>query len=1127
MSNVLSVLTKSGVRSAYTAATYRKGKDYYEAQRVVDIHISHLSTTESIIQAQVKGSRLYTVSMRIQNTRHSIHLRGDCSCPVQHDCKHVVATLLQAVDHPQASFVSEAKDNVIPFTPKAKLEAADDPHINRWLNQLQRAMDEKSAAPTPVDETQSLYYVLSKITGGSHQLGVEPLLTRRLKAGGLGASKQYSETALSQQKHFYPVDKDLLLKLDMLKKSTQYHAYSPRYSLRGEQGEVLLLELINTGRCHWRSVHSGPISLAQPQELLLNWEIDDQGMQTLRLGALNQNHPIFFIEQPWYVDESTSECGLLNTSFDLNIAKLLLSAPKIPPGAVGTVVDFFKKHEQVAGVKPPKQLTKKRVKNRKPVPCLRLFQAPLRSMYANQYYSEAEPMRAVAEFSFHYDNMQIPWHNSNETINQVQGEELITLVRNKAFEMNAFRKLMQCNVVTLSSVPEFARLIANEKWINSLLIEHELSDPLEFSAKIIPQLRQAGWQIEFDAEYPYQIIDEPIDDWYSSIREESSEYDWFGLELGVTVKGEQINLLPVLQTMLKQLKHPSQLKVDDSEPIYARLPNGHYIPLPASRVRNILNVLIELYDTDSLSDDQELRLSRLHATRLLELDAAMGAAQLRWIGGDRIREMARKLANFSGIQMAEVPKQFLGELRPYQLEGLSWLQFLREYEFGGILADDMGLGKTVQALAHITLEKTSGRMTEPCLVIAPTSLMFNWQMEAKRFSPDLKVLLLHGTVRKVHFEHLSQYDLILTTYPLIVRDKEILLEQHFHLLILDEAQCIKNAKSQAALVAIQLKATHRLCLTGTPMENHMGELWSLFHFMMPGLLGDQKSFQRLFRTPIEKHGNQERRQHLNRRITPFLLRRTKDKVVQELPDKVEMIRHVELEGGQRDLYETIRVTMQEKIKKEIAKLGLKRSHIIILDALLKLRQVCCDPRLLKIKTAKQKSSKSAKLELLMTLLPELIEEGRRVLLFSQFTEMLALIEEAIIEAEIPYVKLTGQTKDRATPVQQFQSGEIPLFLISLKAGGTGLNLTAADAVIHYDPWWNPAVENQATDRAHRIGQDKTVFVYKLVVKGTVEEKILDMQQRKQALMDGLFSDKTISKLELTEQDLQGLFESFG
>lgn len=1125
MSNALSALTKAGIKSAYKSATFHKGKNYYAAQQVVDLHMSHPSITESLINAQVQGTILYTVSMRIQNTKHTIHLHGECSCPLKQNCKHIVATLLQAVDH-QALFVAETTSNVTPFDSKGKPDIIDDPRVNRWLSQLQDAMTETSAAPVPIDEGHGLYYVLSKIAGESHQLGVEPLLTRHLKTGGLGASKQYSETAYAQQKHLYPIDKELLAQLDVIKRSTRYHGYSPMYCLRGIPGEALLLELINTGRCHWRSVHSKPLSLAEPQSVELNWEMDDQGMQTLRFGVPDQHYPIFFIEQPWYLDEAQSVCGLLNTPYDLNIEKLLVSAPKIPPAQVDTVVNFLSQHAPVADVKPPKQLTKRRLQNIKPVPHLRLFQAPIRSMYVNQYYPEAETMKALAEVSFVYDGLDVPWHNSNETVHQVQNEQLITLVRQKPFEVRALQALMQFNALVLSSIPELSRLTANEKWKNAFLIEHASSDPLVFSTTIVPKLRQAGWHIEFDADYLYQIMDEPIDEWYSSIREESSEYDWFGLELGITVKGENINLLPVLQTMLKQLKPQALSQTDDSEPIYARLPNGHYIPLPAARVKNLLNVLIELYDTDSLSDEQELRLSRLHASRLLELDAAMGAAQLRWIGGDRIREMGRKLAHFSGIQQAEVPKQFLAELRPYQLEGLSWLQFLREYELGGVLADDMGLGKTVQALAHITLEKTSGRMREPCLVIAPTSLMFNWQMETKRFSPELKVLLLHGADRKEQFDSIADYDLILTTYPLIVRDKHILLEQHFHLLILDEAQFIKNAKSQAALVAIQLKATHRLCLTGTPMENHMGELWSLFHFMMPGLLGDQKSFQRLFRTPIEKHENQERRQHLNRRIAPFLLRRTKDKVVQELPEKVEMIRHVELEGGQRDLYETVRITMQEKIQKEIAKLGLKRSHIIILDALLKLRQICCDPRLLKIKTTKQKASKSAKLELLMTLLPELIEEGRRILLFSQFTEMLGLIEEAITKAGIPYVKLTGQTKDRATPVQQFQSGEVPLFLISLKAGGTGLNLTAADVVIHYDPWWNPAVENQATDRAHRIGQEKTVFVYKLVVKGTVEEKILEMQQRKKELMDGLFSDKTTSKLELTEQDLKGLFDEF-
>lgn len=379
----------------------------------------------------------------------------------------------------------------------------------------------------------------------------------------------------------------------------------------------------------------------------------------------------------------------------------------------------------------------------------------------------------------------------------------------------------------------------------------------------------------------------------------------------------------------------------------------------------------------------------------MELEKAMGAAQLRWIGGERLRLMGKKLSEFQGITTVAALKEFRGTLRPYQIEGLSWLQFLREYDLSGIQADDMGLGKTVQTLAHLLVEKKSGRMQGPSIIVAPTSLMFNWQMEAERFAPDLKVLLLHRNMRRDLFEKINEHHLILTTYPLIVRDKEILLKHDFYYLILDEAQCIKNAKSYAAQTALQLKAKHRLCLTGTPMENHLGELWSLFHFMMPGLLGDQKQFTRLFRTPIEKQADHERRAHLNRRVAPFLLRRTKNKVMEELPEKVEMIRHVELDGAQRDLYETIRLSMQKKVREQIKQLGLTRSHIIILDALLKLRQICCDPRLLKMPVAQKNKASSAKLELLMSSLKELLEEGRRILLFSQFTEMLALIEEEL------------------------------------------------------------------------------------------------------------------------------------
>ncbi|MEJ2396316.1 MAG: DEAD/DEAH box helicase [Candidatus Thiodiazotropha sp.] len=415
----------------------------------------------------------------------------------------------------------------------------------------------------------------------------------------------------------------------------------------------------------------------------------------------------------------------------------------------------------------------------------------------------------------------------------------------------------------------------------------------------------------------------------------------------------------------------------------------------------------------------------------------------------------------------------------------------------------MGLGKTVQTLAHLAIEKRAGRMRRPSLIIAPTSLMGNWRREAALFTPKLNVLVLQGPDRHAHFDDLHAYDLILTTYPLLPRDREVLLNQAYHYLILDEAQQIKNPRAQAAQIVREFEASHRLCLTGTPMENHLGELWAQFDFLLPGFLGSREQFTRNYRNPIEQEGDQVRLQRLSRRIEPFMLRRVKEQVAKELPPKSELMRSVALEGRQAALYESIRLSMQEKVRNAIAKRGLARSQITILDALLKLRQVCCDPRLLSLK-GRQSQAPSAKLSMLLEMLPELLDEGRRILLFSQFTSMLGLIEEAIKPMNIPYSKLTGQTRKREQAIDTFRSGQANLFLISLKAGGVGLNLTEADTVIHYDPWWNPAVEEQATDRAHRIGQDKPVFVYKLLTEGTVEEKILALQEKKRKLADSVY-----------------------
>jgi len=321
----------------------------------------------------------------------------------------------------------------------------------------------------------------------------------------------------------------------------------------------------------------------------------------------------------------------------------------------------------------------------------------------------------------------------------------------------------------------------------------------------------------------------------------------------------------------------------------------------------------------------------------------------------------------------------------------------------------------------------------------------------------------------------------------------------------------------------KLQAAHKLCMTGTPMENHLGELWAQFDFLMPGYLYDQKNFMQVFRKPIERENDEARQQALSLRIRPFLLRRSKEEVAAELPPKTEMVRSIDLSDAQREMYESVRLAMQKKVRDAVASLGMEKSQIIVLDALLKMRQVCCDSRLLHGVEADSAPS-SAKLELLREMLIEMIAEGRKILLFSQFTSMLALIEEALKSMDIDYVTLTGKTKDRQTPVERFQNGEVPLFLVSLKAGGVGLNLTAADTVIHYDPWWNPAAENQATDRAHRIGQDKSVFVYKLITEGTVEEKILELQERKRSLAEGLHQKSGAARTPLwNADDMDALF----
>jgi SNF2 family DNA or RNA helicase len=662
----------------------------------------------------------------------------------------------------------------------------------------------------------------------------------------------------------------------------------------------------------------------------------------------------------------------------------------------------------------------------------------------------------------------------------------------------------------------------------------------------LPCLRARGWEVQLDAGFPYAVV-QPTE-WYADVSQQRRG-EWFDLKLGVLVEGEPVNLLPALTRYLESTLEEVQLaagspagQAPQDELLWdtadacgrigghwlMRLPDGRHLSIPHERIARIADTLVELFERTSLKNRDALPLPRTQGPRLAQLACELRGLQLR-SDDPSLAISTEELAQLTHPTPVSEPCGFAAQLRPYQRCGLGWLQRLRQHALGGLLADEMGLGKTVQALAHIALERQAGRLRGPVLIVTPVSAFVTWQREIRRLMPDLSWVLWHGSRRRESLHALASAEVILTGYPLLTIDSDILQEHEYSLVILDEAQAIKNPAAKVSVAARRLRAAHRLCLTGTPVENHLGELWSLLEFLQPGALGSESAFQRHYRTPIEKNRSRSRSVALATRVAPFLLRRTKESVATELPPKTEILERIELDERQRDFYDSIRLSMHRRVREIIQQHGIIRSQITILDALLRLRQACCDPRLVGLQpvedanpAAPAEPVPSAKLEWLAEALPQLVGEGRRILLFSQFTSMLDLIQEQLSALDLPHCVLTGSTRDRGSVVERFQSGDVPLFLISLRAGGTALNLTRADTVIHYDPWWNPAVEAQATDRAHRIGQDRPVFVYKLIAAGTVEERIVDLQARKRALAGELHLAHTGEPGALTATELEEL-----
>ncbi len=694
--------------------------------------------------------------------------------------------------------------------------------------------------------------------------------------------------------------------------------------------------------------------------------------------------------------------------------------------------------------------------------------------------------------------------------------------RDLAKEREARRVLENLGAMDLACLEETHAVSPDVTADYLVRLEGSVHDYCGFAAYVVPQLQRLGFRVDVADDYPYKVVAEETQ-WYAETKTDEKKPCWFSLELGVELNGRRVSFLPALLELLEQSRDKDDLASlvkSSSKCVALPVGEGTYLPVPIERVRGLVRVLSELWDGKGLRTGGQLSAPLLRANALDLLDTIITEAGGVVTIDD---ETAAHAAHCAPVRKAiPAPDGLQAELRSYQYDGISFLASLAAREEGGVLADDMGLGKTLQTIAHLLREKNSGHLAKhPALIVSPTSLVFNWSREMSKFAPQLKVVTHAGPQR--HGNVFEGADVVVTSYPVLLRDIDRFGEegQTFRVLVMDEAQAIKNDSSRVHKATKAVNAAYKIALSGTPIENHTGELWALFDVVNPGLLGDCSGFNRNFRVPIEKYRNVDRLAALRHLVAPYMLRRQKSDVLKDLPPKTELFRPVELAGGQRELYESIRVAAHQEVRKIIKRKGLSASTIPILTALTKLRQVCCDPRLSSLGAA-SRVRESAKGEMFFDMVGKQLGSGHRILVFSQFTSMLALLAKGLNDRDIRYSLLTGATKDRAAVCDEFEGGATPIFLISLKAGGTGLTLTSADTVIHYDPWWNPAVQSQATDRAYRIGQKKPVFVHNLFAAGSVEERMLHLQKRKRSMARAILDADSDASV-FSEDDVEVLF----
>ncbi|NIA08187.1 MAG: hypothetical protein GWP10_00030 [Nitrospiraceae bacterium] len=1057
------------LRSSFLPVIRQRGRRYANWGRVRLNEVSH----EKIL-ATVQGSRPYSVSVT-KKASEDDKVAISCNCPFfkqGYPCKHIWASIVEA-DRVLARETSDL--------PKVK-DPYGSPTVKKadWRALFAEDLWKKDLMAPPWSDGSGQFVL-------SYELNISPVSTkisaieRYLKKDGTFGRERGLQASTIEHRGLPKVDRGIIAILDnVCRRKERFYSrfYQPTHQnlkglvLRSRDLELILPLLAETERCRVldsvKGLLADPLRKANLPEVRLELTVEQR---TKEEGKAFKILPFLQLGQE---GKSISLRDIPAFFHTLPVLFIWDGYLLELPGPSLSWIEAILKSEEVEISREdvrellvhveslPGNLKIEMPEGMGPKAVQDLAPRPLLIIGLGEGYVKARVL-------MDYGGLEADWDDPRPSI--LDTEKWVRIIRQKEAESEI--------LIDLS-----AKGFQQEG--------HIFQRDIKGTAEVLSVLTGQGWRIE-------GLDRKPFKGGSVSRLTISSGIDWFDLKGGVSFGEEVIPLPRVIRAFLRGEKT-------------VRLGDGSTGLLPEEWLSRNLPAL-ELGEVGrKKSRGKALRFSSFHA---LVLDGLLKENEVESVDS-RFLEIKEGLKDFSGIKKVGVSPAFKGVLRPYQGDSLGWFAFLKKFGFGGILADDMGLGKTVQVLAWLAGEMENG----PSLVVAPTSIVFNWQSEAMRFVPGIKILAYTGNGRLDLIKDMEQSNLVLTTYGLLRRDIEILKDLEFNYVILDESQIIKNSDSQISKTVRLLKARHRLCLTGTPLENHVGELWSQMEFLNPGLLGRRAAFGRKFVKPIAQ-GDKTALDLLKQMVRAFILRRSKEAVAKEILEKTEQVIFCPMTDRQAKIYSQVRDHYRASVLASVEQLGINKSRIKVLEGLLRLRQAANHPALIG-----EDNAGSGKLEEIMTLIEESLSKGHKALVFSQFTKMLALIRNSIDNAGIAYEYLDGGTPQarREDKVRRFQEDRgIKLFLISLKAGGLGLNLTAADYVFIVDPWWNPALEIQAVDRTHRIGQDKRVFTYRFITEGTVEEKILALQEKKQEVVSAILNGGQDMLRKLSRKDVEVLF----